>query len=153
MRVLVIGDGPLRAQMPEWADALGLGQHVIFTGHREDVPNCMKAMDVCVLPSLRNEATSQVMPQSMLVGTPVICSSAGGLTEVVQDGVTGRVVPPGDAPALAQALMDCLLEPLATARMAQQARQHALTYLTFEQQMRATLKVYRSVMDHKEAAI
>jgi glycosyltransferase involved in cell wall biosynthesis len=145
LRLLVVGDGPLRDQMPGWADELGLGKHVIFAGHRDDVPACMKAMDVCVLPSLKNEATSQVMPQAMLVGTPVICSSAGGLTEVVQDGITGRVVPPGDAPALATALLDCLLNQEMTAVMAQQARQHALEHLTFDQQVQKTLDVYRWV--------
>ena len=146
LKLLVVGDGPLREQMPGWTDELGLSGHVIFAGHRDDVPACMKAMDVCVLPSLKNEATSQVMPQAMLVGTPVICSSAGGLTEVVQNGVTGRVVPPGDVAALAAALHDCFQNLEKTAAMARQARQHALDHLTFEQQIRNTLQVYRWVL-------
>jgi glycosyltransferase involved in cell wall biosynthesis len=106
----------------------------------------MKVMSVCVLPSLKNEATSQVMPQAMLVGTPVICSSAGGLTEVVHDGVTGRVVPPGDAAALAAALRDCLTEPEKSAAMARQAREHALAHLSFDKQIDDTLAVYRRVL-------
>ena len=146
LKLLVVGDGPLSDQMPGWADKLGLSGHVTFAGHRDDVPACMKAMDVCVLPSLKNEATSQVMPQAMLVGTPVICSSAGGLTEVVQDGVTGRVVPPGDVAALATALDDCFRNPEKTAAMACQAREHALDHLTFEQQIQKTHQVYRWVL-------
>lgn len=150
LQVLVVGDGPLREHLPAWAEELGLKGHVIFAGHRDDVPACMKAMDVCVLPSLKNEATSQVMPQAMLVGTPVICSSAGGLTEVVEDGVTGRVVPPGDAPALAVALAECFTEREKTADMARCAREHALAHLTFAQQIEQTLDVYRQVMARRQ---
>jgi glycosyltransferase involved in cell wall biosynthesis len=146
LRLLVVGDGPLREHLPGWAEELGLGEHVVFAGHRDDVPACMKAMSVCVLPSLKNEATSQVMPQAMLVGTPVICSSAGGLTEVVQDGITGRVVPPGDAPALADALLDCLQNQEKTAAMARRAREYALTHLTFDKQIEETNSIYREVM-------
>ncbi|WP_172599990.1 glycosyltransferase family 4 protein [Sulfuricystis multivorans] len=145
LRLLVVGDGPLREHLPQWAAELGLAERVRFAGHREDIPNCMKAMDVCVLPSLKNEATSQVMPQAMLVGTPVVCSAAGGLTEVVQDGITGRVVPPGDVDALARALQDCFAKPEQTAEMARHAREYALAHLTFAQQIQKTLDVYRFV--------
>jgi glycosyltransferase involved in cell wall biosynthesis len=145
LQLLVVGDGPLREHLPGWAMELGLNGHVVFAGHRDDVPACMKAMHVCVLPSLKNEATSQVMPQAMLVGTPVICSSAGGLTEVVQDGGTGRVVPPGDAQALANTLLKCLQNQGESAQLAQQAREYALVNLTFDQQIQKTLAVYRWV--------
>jgi glycosyltransferase involved in cell wall biosynthesis len=150
LQLLVVGDGPLREHLPAWAEELGLKGHVTFAGHRDDVPACMKAMNVCVLPSLKNEATSQVMPQAMLVGTPVICSSAGGLTEVVEDGVTGRVVPPGDAQALAAALEECFTECEKTADMARCAREHALAHLTFAQQIQRTLDVYRQVMARRQ---
>ncbi|MFN6961431.1 MAG: glycosyltransferase [Rhodocyclaceae bacterium] len=149
LKILVVGDGPLREHLPGWAAELGLADHVIFAGHRDDVPACLKAMNVCVLPSLKNEATSQVMPQAMLVGTPVICSSAGGLTEVVQDGVTGRVVPPGDSRALAAALRASLLDRERTHEMARRAREFALHHLTFEQQIEKTLAVYRWVLAHR----
>jgi glycosyltransferase involved in cell wall biosynthesis len=144
--LLIVGDGPLRDYIPAWVDELGLSGHVVLAGHRDDVPACMKVMSVCVLPSLKNEATSQVMPQAMLVGTPVICSSAGGLTEVVHDGETGRVVPPGDAAALAAALRDCLVDQEKSAAMARRAREHALAHLTFDKQIDDTLAVYRKVL-------
>jgi len=143
LRVLVVGDGPMRDNLPVWAAELGIADRVVLAGHRDDVPECMKAMDVCVLPSLKNEATSQVMPQAMLVGTPVIASSAGGLTEVVQEGVTGRVVPPGDAPALANALAACLGHRGESLALARRAREVALERFTFDAQIERTLAVYR----------
>jgi len=149
LRLLVVGDGPLRAHLPARASELGLNGHVIFAGHRDDVPACMKAMDVCVLPSLKNEATSQVMPQAMLVGTPVVCSSAGGLTEVVQDKITGLVVPPGNAEALAVALKECLTCLEETRQRARKARKHALKLLTFDKQIDDTLAVYHWVLSQR----
>lgn len=146
LRLLVVGDGPLREHLPGWAAAAGLVERVLFAGHRDDVPACMRAMDVCVLPSLKNEATSQVMPQAMLAGTPVICSSAGGLTEVVHDGATGRVVPPGDATRLSAALADCFSNQEKTIEMTRRAREYALKYLTFEKQIEDTQTVYELVL-------
>jgi glycosyltransferase involved in cell wall biosynthesis len=146
LKLLVVGEGPQRPRIEQRIARLGLGARVILTGHREDVPALMKAMHVCVLPSLQNEATSQVMPQAMLVGTPVICSSAGGLSEVVQDGTTGRVVAPGDIDGLARALVAVWREPDRTRQMAQDARAHALRELTFERQIATTEAVYRELL-------
>lgn len=146
-RLLIVGDGPMRAQLTAQAAALSCAHAIHFTGHRTDVPELMKAMDVLVLPSLRNEATSQVLPQAMLVGTPVIASSAGGLTEVIQDGVRGRVVPPGNPEALAHALLDCFSTKEKTRSMAIEARRHALAELTFERQIQRTQAVYQSLLN------
>jgi glycosyltransferase involved in cell wall biosynthesis len=146
LKLLIVGDGPQRARIQELIDLHGLGAHAVLTGHRDDVPVLMKAMHVCVLPSLKNEATSQVMPQAMLVGTPVICSSAGGLTEVVQDGKTGRVVAPGDVEGLTRALLAVWAEPERTRALAEAARAYALRELTFERQIDATEAVYRELL-------
>lgn len=149
LKVLIVGEGPMRGQLVQAALQLGIAERTIFTGHRTDVPELMKAMSVCVLPSLKNEATSQVMPQAMLVGTPVICSSAGGLTEVVDHAVTGRVVPPGEVAALARALVQTWRSAQETSQMAQRARAHALAKLTFEGQIASTAAVYRDLLDPK----
>jgi len=146
LRLLIVGDGPMGPKIRERAAHGALAGRTIFAGHRDDVPALMRAMGVCVLPSLKNEATSQVMPQAMLVGTPVICSSAGGLTEVVEDGVTGRVVPPGDVEALRRALAAVWAEPERTRAMAERARARALERFTFERQIEATDAVYRGLL-------
>ena len=141
-RLLIVGEGPQRPALQKRIQELGLEKRVVMTGHRTDVANLMRIMNVCVLPSLKNEATSQVLPQAMLVGTPVVSSSAGGLTEVVEDGVRGRVVPPADVNALAQALRSVFAEPELTQAMALKAREHALEELSFETQINRTEAVY-----------
>lgn len=145
-RLLIVGEGPRRPTLEKRIRTGQLEKHVIMTGHRTDVANLMRIMDVCVLPSLKNEATSQVLPQAMLVGTPVVSSSAGGLTEVVEDGVRGRVVPPQDAVSLEQALRAVFAEPEKTKKMALQAREHALQELTFAIQIERTEAVYHKLL-------
>ena len=146
-RLLIVGDGPGRNELEEIVTRRELQDWVRFTGHRQDVPELMKAMDVMVLPSLKNEGTPQVLPQAMLVGTPVVCSSAGGITEVVKDGVHGRVVSPGDARALAEALREALTDGETTARMARAARAHALEHFTFRKQVADTYAVYVELLN------
>jgi glycosyltransferase involved in cell wall biosynthesis len=146
LRLLIVGEGPIRGAIEAKLALSPIGARTKLLGHRDDVPALMRAMGVCVLPSLKNEATSQVMPQAMLAGTPVICSSAGGLTEVVEDGVTGRIVAPGDVEALARALVAVWAEPERTRAMAERARAHALERLTFERQIQATDAVYRDLL-------
>lgn len=146
LRLLIVGDGPLRGPIAERIERSALRGRAVLTGHRDDVPALMRAMHVCVLPSLKNEATSQVMPQAMLTGTPVVCSSAGGLTEVVEDGVTGRVVAPGDVDGLKRALIAVWADPERTRTMVQRAQAHAARELTFERQIEATEAVYRDLL-------
>jgi len=145
-KLLIVGEGPQRPKLEKLAKEGSLQGKIVLTGHRTDVANLMRIMNVCVLPSLKNEATSQVLPQAMLVGTPVVSSSAGGLTEVVEDGVRGRVVPPGDSIALAHALRAVFAEPEKTQKMALAARKHALIELTFETQVDRTEAVYRKLL-------
>ncbi len=102
--VVVIGNGPDEAAMRQLAGDLGLGEKVRFTGFRDDVNNAMSALDIVVVPSTWNEPCSAVVQQGMALGKPVVGTRAGGTPEMVLDGQTGLLVPPSDAPALAEAL-------------------------------------------------
>ncbi|HEU5323053.1 MAG TPA: glycosyltransferase, partial [Methylomirabilota bacterium] len=126
-RFLVVGDGVGYDDVRRRVRELGLEAAVHLTGFRRDVPEVMAALDVLVLPSVRSEATSQVVPQALAVGTPVVATRAGGLAEIVRDGETGRRVPPADPAALARAVLECLADPAGARAMARrgQARVHA----------------------------
>lgn len=146
LRLLIVGDGPTREVLKERVAELKLEERVIFTGHRDDVPNLMKLMDVFVLPSLKNEATSQVLPQAMLVGIPCIASDAGGLPEIVRDGETGLLVSAGESEPLAEAIKKLCDDRELAQALASKAREKALEHLTFKTQIDRTLAVYEAAL-------
>jgi len=102
-RFLVVGDGPMRREVRELRDALGLSATVHLLGQREDVPELLAAMDVFVFPSLGADINSQAVSQAMAMGVAVVASDIPGNQEQARDGDTALVFPPGDASALAEA--------------------------------------------------
>ena len=88
-RFLIVGDGVGFDDVRRRVHDMGLERSVIMTGFRRDIPEVMAALDVLVLPSIKSEATSQVIPQALAVGTPVAAAATGGIPEIVRDGETG----------------------------------------------------------------
>ncbi|MEM9403035.1 MAG: glycosyltransferase family 4 protein [Pseudomonadota bacterium] len=88
---------------------LGLDDSVTFLGHRDDIPDLMRQLRVLVLASTKPEPFGRVLIESMVAGTPVVATDAGGVPEIVSDGRTGLLVPPGNADAMADAISRILL--------------------------------------------
>jgi glycosyltransferase involved in cell wall biosynthesis len=105
--LLLVGEGSERASLEAEARRLRLAHRVVFAGRRDDVPAVTAALDVAVLPSYR-EAQGLTILEAMALGRPVVASNVGGIPEMVEDGVTGLLVPPHDAPALAAAIVRLL---------------------------------------------
>jgi glycosyltransferase involved in cell wall biosynthesis len=103
VHVIVVGDGDLRDALVQAAAARGLAERVHFLGARRDLGNLISAMDVFVLPSLW-EGLPLSLVLAMGAAVPVVSTAVAGIPEVVQDGQTGLLVPPADAPALGNAL-------------------------------------------------
>jgi glycosyltransferase involved in cell wall biosynthesis len=141
-RFLIVGDGigfeDVRARVKE----LGLDSRVIMTGFRRDIPSVMAALDVLVLPSIKSEAVSQVIPQALAVGTPVVGTTVGGTPELVRDGETGRLVPPADAPALAAAILDLLGDRERARAMARRGQAEVMARQSMDAAMSRTVEVY-----------
>ena len=106
-RFLIAGEGEKRAGLEAQAAELGLREDVIFAGHRRDIPEIMAAIDVFSLSSV-SEGFGRAAVEAMACGKPVVATRVGGLAEIVEDGVTGRLVPPSDAAALAGAIIGLL---------------------------------------------
>lgn len=105
LRLVIIGDGPLRDQAVSALREAGAASCAWLPGDRSDVPTLLQAMDIFVLPSL-GEGISNTLLEAMSVGLPVVATRVGGNPELVAEGVTGRLVPAGDAGAMAAALRD-----------------------------------------------
>jgi glycosyltransferase involved in cell wall biosynthesis len=121
-RLLLVGDGIRRQWVEELARDKGLGEAVVFTGFRADVPALLATMDCFALASTRTEGVPQSLLQAFAAGVPVVASSIGGIPEIVEDGVTGLLVPPEDPAALATAIQAVLGQPAAAAERAAAAR-------------------------------
>jgi glycosyltransferase involved in cell wall biosynthesis len=91
---LVVGDGPLRPDVEARIQQLGLGDRLILTGLRRDVPELLAAMDVFALSSLW-EGLPRVLPQAMASGLPIVCTRADGTAEAIHEGRNGFLVEPG----------------------------------------------------------
>ena len=104
IRLLFVGEGPDRPGLEQEARQRGVYDKVIFAGLRKDMERMYAAMDIFTLPSTCEEAFGMVLIEAMAMGKPVVATRVGGIPEIVEDGVNGLLVPPGDVPALARAL-------------------------------------------------
>jgi glycosyltransferase involved in cell wall biosynthesis len=106
-RLLLAGGGDMEDELKRQVLDLGLRRAVTFLGTRDDAPLLLQAFDVLALPSLW-EGLPMVVLEAMAAGCPVVASAVGGLPDVIEDRVSGRLVPPADPAALAFALADLL---------------------------------------------
>ena len=110
LRLVVVGDGPQRAVLEAEAERLGLRGAARFLGERADIPELLAAMDVFVHPS-ESEGHPNAVLEAMASGLPVIAAAIPGVDELVRDGETGVLVPPGDPAELARAIGALLDRP------------------------------------------
>jgi glycosyltransferase involved in cell wall biosynthesis len=143
--LVIAGEGPLRETLEAQIGTSGLGRHVALTGFRRDIPELMAALDAFVLPSLW-EGFGLVLLEAMAAARPIIASRVSAIPEIVEDGVSGLLVPPGDARALADALI--LLRRDAGRREALGAAgaERLRREFTLERVLERTTAVYRSVL-------
>ncbi|MBN2183810.1 MAG: glycosyltransferase [Candidatus Krumholzibacteriota bacterium] len=105
VRFFIVGSGPLQPRLEEYASDLRISGHTVFTGYRADISKIMDEIDISVLSS-DSEGLPIVILESMAAGTPVVSTSVGGIPELVVDGETGILVPPGNPEALAEAILN-----------------------------------------------
>ncbi len=116
LRLVLVGDGPLRAQAQAVLADAGVADLAWLPGERVDVPAIMRGLHAFALPSLA-EGVSNTILEAMATGLPVLATDVGGNAELVQHGHTGLVVPSDDAPAMAQALCQLAQQPQRAAGM------------------------------------
>ena len=121
VHLAVVGEGPLEDELKGAAAELGVSQRVVWLGFREDVGDYVAAADVFCLSS-RWEAVALAAKEAVLVDTPVVATDVGGMRELLDDGVSGRLVPSDDPSALAAALLDVLEHPDRAAMFTRNAR-------------------------------
>ncbi len=131
LQVLLVGEGRRRAELEQQVRELGIDRVVHFLGTRRDLPQLYRAMDIFILPSLW-EGLPLVLLKAMAAGLPVIASRVSGAEDVIVDGVNGRLVPAGQAAALAQAVLELQAQPELWPQWGQAARQTIATTYSIE---------------------
>jgi glycosyltransferase involved in cell wall biosynthesis len=101
---VIVGTGPMRPVIENEVRTKGLAGRVVFTGYYEDLPGVLRAMDVLVQPSVLDEGLPTSILEAQAMGLPVIASDVGGVSESIEDGITGMLVPKKNARALVLAI-------------------------------------------------
>jgi glycosyltransferase involved in cell wall biosynthesis len=150
-RLLIAGDGPERRRLENQANDLGIGESVQFAGHLDTagMENALAAAWVQAVPSVWEEPFGLVAAESMMRGTAVVASRAGGLTEQVVEGETGYLVPPGDASALAHAIGRVLVYREHAESLGRHGRQRALANFTHSRHVEGVLGIFEKVLEKK----
>lgn len=145
--LVLIGQGRLESTIREHADVLGVGEHVVFLGKRDDVSAVMNAADVYLMSSAW-EGLPLVLLEAAAVGLPIVATDVGGNAEVVIDGESGLLVPPADPEALAHALLRMLSLPAGTReRWGQTGRAHVERAFGIEQIIARWEALYRELWE------
>ncbi len=125
LRLVIVGEGPMRGPIDEKVAALGLGEHVILAGQRTDPERWLQALDIFCLPSYANEGVPQAILQAMLCALPIVTTPVGAILEAVVDQRSALVAAPKDANALATAIGCLLDDPALAAALGAEARRVA----------------------------
>ena len=112
---------PYEEQLRAAAQASGLARRTIFTGFRSDIPDCIAAMDIVVIPSLR-EGLPLAVAEAMAVGKPIVATAVGGIPEMIENGQTGILVEPRQPEAIARAVLALARDRARAAALGQAAR-------------------------------
>jgi glycosyltransferase involved in cell wall biosynthesis len=145
-RGVVLGEGSRRRKLEALAQSLGLGGRVTFPGHDHNARQRMAGFTVFCHPS-REEGMGQVLVEAALAGAPVVATSAGGIVDVVEHGVTGWLVPPRDPGQLAQAICLALEDPREAQRRAGLAKVRARERFSVAAMVQGTEEAYRRVLE------
>lgn len=147
---LVVGDGEQRQELEAQSRRLGLSERVRFTGWRDDVADLLALCSLFVLPS-RGEHFGRVLIEAMAMERPIVATDAGGVPEIVVHGECGLLVPPGDARAMADAVVALLRDPARALRLGRAARERAEARFDIARHVDAVETVYAGVVsaDHE----
>ena len=148
VKFLFVGEGYLRNKLEKQVRKMGLSDRVIFTGFRTDIPEITATFDIALLVSLF-EGMGRVLLEAMVLGKPVVATKVGGIVDVVRDGETGILVPPGDADTLAKAVITLLKDRELAQRMGEAGKRRIDERFTAKRMVEKISEVYKKLIEEK----
>ncbi len=146
IKVLVVGDGELRNKVEKYISEKKLNNKIKLLGERFDVPDILAQSDIFVLPS-KWEGLPLTIIEAMMSKLPVVATAVGGVPELVDDGITGILVPPGDVKALRFAIKKLVEHPDLRIKMGENGHKKAMEKFKLEDMLVKTLNVYYEVLN------
>lgn len=144
-RFVLVGDGEQRASFEQQVAGLGMARNFFFLCRRDDIPAILVCCDIAVLPS-RAEGLPNAVLEYMAAGLPTVVSRVGGNPELVEDGVTGLVVPPEDSSALSNAFLKLLYEPDLARQMGRSGREFIVRNFSFDRLVHEVDALYTELL-------
>jgi glycosyltransferase involved in cell wall biosynthesis len=144
VRILLVGEGPMEQSLRELGKNLGLGDSIIFAGHQENVLDYLGAIDVFVLPSMR-EGIPMALLEALALERPVVATRVGGIPEVVEDDVSGLLVSPGDFFSLSEGIRVLIEDRSKAISLGKAGRARIEQEFNAELMARRTLQMYQGL--------
>lgn len=140
-KLLLVGDGPLRVELEQVARELGIAARVRFLGRRDDVSDLLAISDIFALAS-DTEGLSCSVLEAMAGGLPAVVTRVGGNPELVDDGISGYLIDPGNTEGMRDRLQTLALDTALRHRLGQAARQRAMTLFSFDRMIDGYIHLY-----------
>ncbi len=147
-KLIFVGDGELRAELESLAYQCGAQDAIIFAGFRTDAHSLLRQIDVFVAPSHMEGLNTSIL-DAMMASKPVVATNAGGIPEIIEHEKTGLLVPPRNARALAEAIVDLLTHPEKAERLALAGQKRAMDKFTADRMVEGTIAVYQGLLKNR----
>jgi len=144
LKFLIIGDGPLRKTLEEKSEKLGIENQVIFMGQRKDIPELLMAMDIFILPSVK-EGLPMALLEAMAARRPVIATRVGAIPKVIENRDIGVLVEPKDTMGLRDAIMNLLKDPARMSLLARGGFDRIYTGFSSDKMGKQYLELYEEI--------
>ncbi|MBW3496779.1 glycosyltransferase family 4 protein [Bacillus sp. FDAARGOS_1420] len=141
----IVGNGDHQAELKTQSKVNGLDKDILFFGKRDDIPYLLANSDIFVLPSLLENQSLSVI-EAQILGKAIIVTDAGGLPEMVEDGVTGLIIPTGDSKALCKKLNLLLKDGIYRQKLGGNAKKWGMTYWSIDDNVKKLINVYHSAI-------
>lgn len=145
VRVVIVGDGPLRSELQRLIGSLNLDDAVWFTGDRDDVAELLRQFDLFVLPSLA-EGVSNTLLEAMSTALPTVATRVGGNVELIEEGFNGRLTESGDSKSLARVILDLVQDPEEMFRLGNNARNRVVEEFAWDSTVENYCQLYSELL-------
>lgn len=149
-KLLLVGEGPQENNLRKLIREKNIGESVIMPGFRDDVARVLNTMDVFVFPSLQ-EALGTAILEAMAMKKPVVAGRVGGIPEIVQDGLSGFLIDPEAPEAIAEKVIELLMDPRARQRMGEEGRRFVETHYNNQLMVQRLERLYQGLMEGRKS--